>query len=283
MRAEKFGHPEKIATALLYAVGAGSLLLLWLDPRVAARLGIEDGPVENISALLLLAAAVTFVAHGVQFLRRDGGYGRAAALSFACALLLIVFAGEEISWGQRIFGVQPGEFMQQHNWQGEINLHNLQTDVFNIAFHYGAFVLLVLIPLFRSRIVTFLDAAPRLAALKFFIAPAWIAVPSFILLGMLDSRFVFIIEKPWAAGLYLFSLALGVVLLLQRLVKSARLDTHVETGLLLLSLLLIAGGLLVSYIYAVDEQATNIISEYKELFITVGIFMYALFGIEDKA
>ncbi len=34
-------------------------------------------------------------------------------------------AGEEISWGQRIFGVQSSEFFMKHNAQGETNLHNL--------------------------------------------------------------------------------------------------------------------------------------------------------------
>ena len=35
-------------------------------------------------------------------------------------------AGEEISWGQRIFGIETPEAFAEHNRQGETNLHNLE-------------------------------------------------------------------------------------------------------------------------------------------------------------
>ncbi len=34
-------------------------------------------------------------------------------------------AGEEISWGQRIFNIETPEFFKKHNAQKEMNLHNL--------------------------------------------------------------------------------------------------------------------------------------------------------------
>ncbi|KAA6433252.1 hypothetical protein ACD591_06210 [Rufibacter glacialis] len=49
---------------------------------------------------------------------------------FSISSLLIVslsffVMGEEISWGQRIFQRESSDFFQQHNAQGETNLHNL--------------------------------------------------------------------------------------------------------------------------------------------------------------
>ena len=43
------------------------------------------------------------------------------ALSFCC----LFFAGEEISWGQRLFGAMPSDFFQELNHQQELNLHNI--------------------------------------------------------------------------------------------------------------------------------------------------------------
>ena len=37
-------------------------------------------------------------------------------------------AGEEISWGQRIFNVESSEYFLENNAQGETNLHNMVVD-----------------------------------------------------------------------------------------------------------------------------------------------------------
>jgi hypothetical protein len=41
------------------------------------------------------------------------------------ALFCLVVAMEEISWGQRLFGLKPPEFFLAENYQQELNLHNL--------------------------------------------------------------------------------------------------------------------------------------------------------------
>jgi hypothetical protein len=83
------------------------------------------------------------------------------------ALLFFFGAGEEISWGQRIFGVQSSEFFTQNNAQGETNLHNLVingTKLNKVIFGRGIGILLilylaVLIPLYRRKkaVKNFLD------------------------------------------------------------------------------------------------------------------------------
>ena len=40
-------------------------------------------------------------------------------------MIFLFGAGEEISWGQRIFQIKSPSFFLQNNSQGEINLHNL--------------------------------------------------------------------------------------------------------------------------------------------------------------
>ncbi len=265
---------ERISISAIYAVSASLLLLLWFTPSIAAHVGFEDGPVEALSALLLLVASLAMAIRATRLLARGSKNLPVALIAFAVALAFFVFAGEEISWGQRILGIETGEFLEQYNWQNELNLHNLQTDVSNVGYHYGAFLFLIILPIFAGQIKRLIKNTP-LMPLGSFIAPQWLAIPSFAILGMIDPRFIYVIEKPWAAMLYLLALYVGLVLLGWQLLTAARRKEIITVHLLLLSLLLISLGLFVSYLQTID-QSPNTISEYKELVIAIGLMLFAL-------
>lgn len=267
-------HFRAAGTAAIYAVAIISLLGLWLAPEAATRLGVEDGPAENATAFLFVVASFAMAINGVRLLLNKSHGKLLPALLLCISVLFFIFAGEEISWGQRILGLETGEFMQQHNWQGEVNIHNLHTDIFNIGFHYGALFFLIVFPLYRAQTVQLLKKL-RLGTSRHLIPPAWLAVPSFVFLGMLDPRFVYSIEKPWVALLYITALMIGLALLIHELVNAARSRNMVALVLLSASLALIGLGLFVSYLQAVDPEP-NTISEYKELFIAAGLAIYAL-------
>lgn len=82
----------------------------------------EDGPLEWISAIALLIAALALLRR--IWVRPDRS-GLFIAVSVFGAMILFFGAGEEISWGQRVFGWQSGEFFQENNAQSETNIHNL--------------------------------------------------------------------------------------------------------------------------------------------------------------
>jgi hypothetical protein len=84
---------------------------------------IEDGPIEWLTVVgLVLAAGICFYRIGILRPFRS----KIFLLSLLFQGIVFLFgAGEEISWGQRIFDVQSGAFFQQHNSQGETNIHNL--------------------------------------------------------------------------------------------------------------------------------------------------------------
>lgn len=84
---------------------------------------VEDGFTEWMTVLAFLIAASICIKR-VIYLRKTKPLLFLAATSFL-ALGFIFGAGEEISWGQRIFNVQSGEFFAKSNAQGETNLHNL--------------------------------------------------------------------------------------------------------------------------------------------------------------
>jgi hypothetical protein len=75
--------------------------------------------------------------------------------------------GEEVSWGQRILDINSPAFFQQHNAQGETNLHNLVVGgvkinklMFGVVLHIVLLLyLFVLVPLYKRRpaVANFLD------------------------------------------------------------------------------------------------------------------------------
>ena len=82
------------------------------------RLTVEDGAFEYVQAALYFGAAIAFAVVA----------WRTRARSWATLLALGTFlvAGEEISWGQRIFGISTPTSLEDTNVQGELNLHNLE-------------------------------------------------------------------------------------------------------------------------------------------------------------
>lgn len=90
----------------------------------------EDGWVEYLTALFLLLGSILFAIKAVKAKKEKNG-----KRIFFNALASFVFffgMGEEISWGQRIFSVQSGEYFMQNNYQGETNLHNLEVGGINL-------------------------------------------------------------------------------------------------------------------------------------------------------
>lgn len=80
----------------------------------------EDGPVQQLTAMLFLVAGIlSFV---TAYSEKPGRY-RFWALLLGVGFLIC--AGEEISWGQRIFEFSTPDAISAVNVQNETNIHNL--------------------------------------------------------------------------------------------------------------------------------------------------------------
>lgn len=80
----------------------------------------EDGLFEYLTAIFFIAASILFL---LSLSKKHTWFIN----SYISILgLLCFFVGmEEISWGQRIFGMQTPERLKEINYQDEITLHNL--------------------------------------------------------------------------------------------------------------------------------------------------------------
>ena len=111
--------PLAIAVAALVVLAPVGAIVHTTAPDELASLTVEDGAIEYVQALCYLVGAVAFGWVAWKLRRRSPWAG-------LLALGMFLVAGEEISWGQRIFGISTPDSLEASNVQGEINLHNLE-------------------------------------------------------------------------------------------------------------------------------------------------------------
>lgn len=140
----------------------------------------EDHFAEWFSIFLLLLLALVCIYRCVRNIHHNRGHMIANAF-YAAAFLFVT--GEELSWGQRIFNLEPSDWILKHSYQDEINIHNLlvfDVKLMNILDIVWVIVMLVYLfiiaPLYwkNSRISACIDKialpVPRLHQIVFLIA-----------------------------------------------------------------------------------------------------------------
>ena len=110
-----------VATAPFAIAGAGILAVPF---RTAYRLlANEDGIAEWLQVVLIVVCLLAYVRIGWVLWR--SGHRALALLFFTGAAGMFFVGGEEISWGQRIFGWATPDVLEDINNQGESNIHNI--------------------------------------------------------------------------------------------------------------------------------------------------------------
>lgn len=124
---------EKILKIVLYIILVATILAAstyFYAEAFYHKMVAEDSPFEYATAFVLLAISVLFLVRLIKIGKTQNRYW------MTLNILIIVGAffgfGEEISWGQRIFSIESGEFFMQQNLQAETNLHNLEVNGVNI-------------------------------------------------------------------------------------------------------------------------------------------------------
>lgn len=113
---------------LLALIILSFLAICSLEEDKAFKLSLEDGIIEYLSGLFFFMAAMVSFYHFYNFKSDKDKYLFRTGRNYLILLLGLFFlfcAGEEISWGQRIFGIETPEFMEVENAQKEFNFHNL--------------------------------------------------------------------------------------------------------------------------------------------------------------
>lgn len=135
----------------------------------------ENGWIEILTVVFLLIA----IFFGMMFLlwRRVPGHDWVLWWVVLLVLGSIYFAGEELSWGQHIFGWEASEYWQSLNDQGETNLHNtgpLFDQIPRALLSAAALVGGVLVPLY----FLFTKRHPSEASRHYWVWPTYECIPA---------------------------------------------------------------------------------------------------------
>lgn len=123
----------------------------------------EDSVIEYSQAVFyLLASMIAFVV-SMKFLHNKMTMNGILYGILAIGLLFIFL--EEVSWGQRVFKIATPVYLEQHNCQKEISIHNLEVvqcklhKLYMILGAYGAFAWIVAIPFLSKAKATYFYVA----------------------------------------------------------------------------------------------------------------------------
>ena len=137
---EKTAYPL-LGLLVLFGLYLGITDETYFDTKFAQ----EDGPVEWGTTIMLFGIFILSLYRLLTMGAKKKIFWRIGTFIFA--LLFFFAAGEEISWGQRIFEVESSEFFLKNNAQGETNLHNLmvgETKINKIIFSQLLFLVMFL-------------------------------------------------------------------------------------------------------------------------------------------
>ena len=142
-------HLTKIEKTAYLILGLILLLGLYLgitdEIYFDTQFAQEDGPVEWGTTIMLFGISVLSLYRLITMGTKKKILWCVGTFIFA--VLFLFAAGEEISWGQRIFAVESSEFFLKNNAQGETNLHNLmvgETKINKIIFNQLLFLVMIL-------------------------------------------------------------------------------------------------------------------------------------------
>jgi hypothetical protein len=157
MQARKLTLVEIVILAILVISIAIGYYLVYTNLKAFLQFTVEDGIVEWLTVAGLLLAAFTCLKR-IGTLKASKGWMFLLVTLFL-AVIFIFGAGEEISWGQRIFHIKSPEYFKEHNAQGETNIHNLVLGgvrlnrwIFSILLTVVLIIYIVVIPfLYRTK------------------------------------------------------------------------------------------------------------------------------------
>ena len=210
MKSIIFTKVEKLAYLFLILIfGLGiyysNTNLQYFD-EVFAR---EDGFIEYGTALLLFCSSLLLFFRLIKLFKFKKNLWKIGI--FLIAMVFLFGAGEEISWGQRIFNVESSQYFLENNAQGETNLHNMVIEgkkINKIIFSQLLTLILVIYLIITPFLFRKIEAIRNLANLFAVPIAKWHHTITFLVITLLVTLMPS--ERKWE----LYELAFGLIFLL---------------------------------------------------------------------
>ena len=209
-RADLASESVRRVAAITLASAAVVLLLYFFATDFLDTLTAEDDVVEYLTALGYLVAAVVFAV----LAWRSSGRQRLWFVLLAVGFFLI--AGEEVSWGQRLFGFGTPDELKRNNVQEELTLHNIEgvqnnVRLLGVLIFSGLFLVLPFLVDRPGRVSRLVERF-RIPVPPLWCAPIVLVGLAFMIIPRLDGSVVFSLDETGELYLAVAVAAFGFAL-----------------------------------------------------------------------
>ena len=271
-------HPRLKWLAILIPLSVVLVTILQLTiPEFAVNLvRKESWPFYRnaifVKSALQLFALVTFIFIARYYWRQKNKLG--VCFAIIIAFILMVMAGEELSWGQRIFGWSSPQFIADINTQGETNLHNISTQLFQNVLYFGGWLLLIGLAFWNKSISKLFNKSTKLSFLTQWMPPASFALifaASFAICDSVKSD----IGIQYTSNLFivLATLLIVIALAISRYHQLGWAGIKWPIAILVIFLLAVTSSLFFNNIWDISVGA---FTEYLETYISFGIVIWSV-------
>lgn len=224
-----------------------------------------------IKMALQIISLVFFAMTARKYFKQRNRLG--GVLSILICLVLFVMAGEELSWGQRIFGWATPEAIAEINAQNETNLHNMATQAFQNTLYFGGWLLLIGFSFWRKTLSGIINKVKPLAFLA-----NWLPPMSFVLIFAVGFGFCDPLssETGLAYGSNLFIVIATLIILVAMCVKYIKERNNPMVNRVItvtaIFLFVLISNLFFSRVHSINSGA---VTEYLEMYISFGLMSWA--------
>ena len=117
---------EKLIVSFLIITVVIGIYFFYTNKDFYAYLVQEDGFFENLTSIFLFLSSFYLFYFFISNIKLKSIWWKMRIIIMIIGLFF--GAGEEISWGQRIFHIESSKFFNENNSQKETNLHNMIVD-----------------------------------------------------------------------------------------------------------------------------------------------------------
>lgn len=238
----------------------------------------EDGVVENLQAILYLLGAVVWIYAFIIF-RPETKIEKRRRLFYVLFMGFFLFLFlEEISYGQRLFGITTPEALREINLQDETNIHNIGSESTVLLIHILHALLLAILGI----IIPFLNLVSKRFGSIFKRINFPIVNTNLIVCFGISLNFYNEPGFHWSVPLRIISLLVPLIIVFSG--RFRWLLSQFKYPLFQILILVVTGFLIIAInlISETNPYIKNFISwETRELFIAMSLFFFAAFEAVD--
>jgi hypothetical protein len=250
---------ELVSIIMVLFISVIILFLFIFEPSTFNAISTEDNLIEWASAILLFGSCIITA---LSFFNSNHELKNSKTVRLSIGLLSFAFfimAMEEVSWFQRVMDIETPKLFEG-NLQNEMNLHNYVTNLFENLYYFGAFVFLVVLPFIRF----LFPSISNNNCLKIFVARPFIGI-----IGSISFAYNFDMWNIIFTQITFFG---SLVILCAFAVFSSRRN---ERYIILFTIVLITTSQILFLVNGINFERLWQITEYKEFFIPLALFVYS--------